>query len=140
VKLLTVERKLHGGAQQLRPSAENACRFVVWLRGRDDSAGPPVGEELESKHASSQVRGSRRRLRIQLGGVEDPRCLRRPDKKTNRKRGALTSQAHAPAPREKKRRELMGWWGEEKQGLGRVALELAQMVLFLFFLNFSFVF
>jgi hypothetical protein len=34
----------------------------------------PVGDELEYKHARSQVCGSRRRLRVQLGGVEDPWC------------------------------------------------------------------
>ena len=47
------KRELHGGAQQLRPSAENACRLVAWLHGRDESAGPPVGEELKSQHVPS---------------------------------------------------------------------------------------
>jgi hypothetical protein len=58
MKLLAGERELHGGAQQLRSSAKNACRFVARLHGRDDSVDPPVGEELESKHAPSQVHGS----------------------------------------------------------------------------------
>jgi hypothetical protein len=35
---------------------------------------PPVGDLLEFKLARSQVRGSRRRLRVQLVGVEDLWC------------------------------------------------------------------
>jgi hypothetical protein len=45
MKLLAGERELHGGAQQLRPFAKNACRFVARLRGRDDSAGPLFGDQ-----------------------------------------------------------------------------------------------
>jgi hypothetical protein len=35
---------------------------------------PPIGDELESKHARGKVRGSRRLVRVRLGDVEDPWC------------------------------------------------------------------